>query len=142
MPRLSIYFVRAALIYLSVGATIGGALLWQKGAPPAGPLWRLLPAHIELILIGWILQLVMGVAYWILPRFGNGRPRGRPGLAWSAFALLNAGLLAVTVSSISGAAAGWHLAGTAAEAAGVALFAISIFPRIKPFAEEPETTNS
>lgn len=92
MPRLSIWFIRAALIYLAVGFTFGALLLANKGFPISPQLWRLLPAHIELLLVGWTLQLAMGVAFWILPRIRATRGVVRP--AWAAFALLNGGLLA------------------------------------------------
>jgi hypothetical protein len=93
MPLVSVWFVRAALLYLGAGFTLGALLLANKGSGFAPHLWHWLPVHIELLLIGWFVQLVMGVAYWIFPRFGMTRAaRGREGLAWLALALLNAGI--------------------------------------------------
>ena len=60
MPRLSIWFIRSALIYLALGFTFGALLLANKGFPIIPEIWRLLPAHIELLLVGWTLQLAMG----------------------------------------------------------------------------------
>ena len=28
-------------------------------------IWTLLPLHIEVVLVGWIVQLAMGVVYWM-----------------------------------------------------------------------------
>jgi heme/copper-type cytochrome/quinol oxidase subunit 1 len=53
-------------------------------------LWRLLPVHIEFLLFGWIVQLVLGVASWIFPRFW--RSRGNQTPAWISFGLLNLGV--------------------------------------------------
>jgi hypothetical protein len=39
-------------------------------------LWMLLPFHVEFELLGEIVQLVMGVFFWILPRFSNSPMRG------------------------------------------------------------------
>ena len=67
MPRLSVWFVRASLIYLLVGFTFGALMLAEKGIPYYPPIFNLLPIHIELLLIGWLVQLAMGVA---IDRFG------------------------------------------------------------------------
>ncbi|HEU4475029.1 MAG TPA: hypothetical protein VFR72_09320, partial [Gemmatimonadales bacterium] len=94
MPRLSVWMIRAALIHLATGFTIGALLLIHRGAPlhPAVPLLR--PAHAELLLLGWTMQLAMGVAFWILPRFRTGSERGDERPALLAFLLLNVGVIA------------------------------------------------
>ena len=136
MPRASIWLVRTALLHLGVSATFGAALLWDKGAHAWGALWRLRPVHVELTLLGWLLQLAMGVAFWILPRLRvDGRPtRGRERLIWWSYGLLNAGLAAVVAATLLAAgprqAAGVAL-GRLAEAAAVALFAWHAWPRVR-----------
>jgi hypothetical protein len=53
-------------------------------------------SQLHLLVVGWITQLAIGVAYWIFPRFlkdQDPRPRGSDRLAWLVFASLNAGLL-------------------------------------------------
>ena len=92
--------------------------------------WRLLPVHIEMLLTGWIVQLAMGVAFWILPRFQSSRGDVRP--AWAAFALLSAGLLLVVAGTLAGAPGWTALAGRLAEMAAVAAFALNAWPRVKP----------
>ena len=52
MPRLSVLFVRAALLYLLLGLTLGMLLLWNKGILISPMIWLLLPAHIEFLQIG------------------------------------------------------------------------------------------
>lgn len=102
MPRVSVWFVRAALLYLGAGFTLGALLLANKGSGFAPHLWRWLPVHFELLLIGWFVQLVMGVAYWIFPRFGMTKAaRGRERLAWLALALLNGGIGLACVGLVS-----------------------------------------
>ena len=73
MPRLSQWIIRATFIYLLVGFTVGAFLLAHKGVPLHPALWSLLPAHIEFLLMGCVVQLTMGVAFWILPRYGRNR---------------------------------------------------------------------
>lgn len=94
MPQLSTSFIRAALIHLVVGVLFGGLILSAKGLPISlGWSWLLLAAHVQLMLGGWMIQLALGVAYWILPRRDGSGDRGRPAGAWLCFALLNAGVI-------------------------------------------------
>ena len=95
MPRLTVWMVRAALLHLGAGFTFGALMLLNKGAPVSGEIWRLLWPHVELVLLGWTLQLGMGVAFWIMPRFSGERRYGRVWLGWAAFGLLNAGVVTV-----------------------------------------------
>lgn len=130
MPHLSIWFIRAALIYLAAGFTLGALMLANKGVPLDPAFWRLLPVHIEILLVGWLAQFAMGVAFWILPRFHASRGDVRP--AWVAFALLNAGLLLAIMATLVGAPSWIGLAGRLAEVAAVAAFALNAWPRVKP----------
>jgi hypothetical protein len=132
MPRLSRLFVRAALLYLALGFTFGALLLAHKGVPLHPALWSLLPAHIEFVLVGWMVQLALGVAFWILPRFAREPKRGDERPAWVAFILLNLGIWAVSfVPLLDGF--GWlGPAGRAAQAAGVLAFAFYAWARVKP----------
>lgn len=129
MPRLSLWFVRASLIYLLLGFTFGALILAQKGISYYPPVWYLFPVHVEFLLIGWLAQLAMGVAFWILPRFSTGQPRGNVGLIWASFALINAGLLI-------GSAQPWFpvatLTARIVEVVAGIIFAIGLWRRVKP----------
>lgn len=130
MPRLSVYFVRASLIYLLIGFTFGGLLLANKGIMISPAIWALLPIHIELAFVGWMIQLAMGIAFWILPRFSKGKPRGDERLSWLAFVFVNTGILCVALQ-ISETA--WlAFAGRILETMGLIAFAIGNWKRIKP----------
>lgn len=131
MPRLSVYFIRAALLHLAFGFTVGGLILATKGVPLLPEVWRLRPAHLESLLIGWMVSLTMGVAFWILPRF-TAEPRfGRVRLGWGALLLLHTGVIAASVGQIA-ALPPLTLAGRLAECAAVLAFVVMIFPRVKP----------
>ncbi len=132
MPRLSVWFVCAALVHLALGFTAGALMLYNKGVPLAPELVRLLPAHVEFVLFGWTVQLAMGVAFWILPRFAGGASRGRVWLAWLALGLLNTGVWLAG----AGAALDWPpavlLLGRLCEIAAAVAFALHAWPRVKP----------
>ena len=56
-----------------------GALLW--------------PTYVHLLVVGWLTQLIFGVAFWMFPRHSPGTPRGSERLGWACYSLLNSGLL-------------------------------------------------
>jgi hypothetical protein len=133
MPRLSVWMIRAALTHLGIGFLFGGLMLANKGVPFEPRLWRLLPVHIDLLLIGWLLQLAMGVAFWIAPRFSD-RPRyGRAWLVGAAFILLNSGVLLSAGGDWSGTP-GATLVGWGCILTAGLCFVIHLVPRIKPLA--------
>ncbi|GAB5602667.1 hypothetical protein FJNA_11920 [Thermus sp. FJN-A] len=78
-------FVRAALLYLVYTALLG--TLFYLFPSLTGP-FR--PSHVHAGLVGFFLQMVMGVAYWMMPRPGGLRQDRLEGLT---FLLLNGGLL-------------------------------------------------
>jgi hypothetical protein len=128
--------VRAALVYLVGGMAMGSWMLIvqaERGYGP-GPPWGVLHAH--LLLVGFLLMLIFGVAFWMFPRVGGQRIRGEVG--WVSFALVNAGLLLRLLSEPladdgRGPAAWRALLGVAAvlPALGAVAFAIAIWPRVR-----------
>lgn len=133
MPRLSAWFIRAALTWLAVGFTAGALLLANKGWPISAGLWRLLPLHMEALLVGWLMQLAIGVAYWILPRWQNQRGEVRP--AWAAFFLINVGVLFAAIAPWTSEPSRLMTLARSLEAVGAAGFALHAWPRVKPFME-------
>lgn len=136
MPRLSVWMIRLALIHLLGGFAIGALLLAHKGVPflPAGAV-RLRPMHVELLTLGWTMNLAMGVAYWILPRRGSDGARGG-GLVVAACVLLNAAVLLVGFGQLAGGGTPIPLAGKMAEAGAAALFAVHAWGRLRPSVTE------
>lgn len=130
MPRLSVWSVRLALIYLLLGFTLGTLLLINKGLPFASWVWKLLPIHIAFLIFGFIIQLAMGVAFWILPRFPGGR-RGPAMPGWTAILMLNLGIWVVSYQAWFGLAGPVLLVGRMLEGLAGLLFVVYIWMRIK-----------
>lgn len=127
MPRVSAWFIRIALCHLVVGFIIGAVLLTSKGVPLGFNPWALRPIHIEMLLVGWMMQLVMGVAIWIFPRFVLRRtPRRSAATAWAALALINVGVLLV------GCGGSLLAAGRVTEIGAAASFALHLWGRVSP----------
>ncbi len=139
MPRLTVWFVRMALVHLLIGFTLGALLLIQKGTLWLPWIWRFHPVHVDMVLLGWMGQLAMGFAYWILPRFGFERRRSwLAGLAWlctngGLFLLLLIAWLQISVEM-------WFVARTL-EVMGVLSFALHAWPRVKPAIVSTETAS-
>ena len=134
MPRLTVWMVRTSLLQLGIGFTVGMLMLFNKGIPFDPAIWRLLPIHIEMVLLGWTMQLAMGVAFWVLPRFSAAPRYGHERLGWLAYALLNGGLIIFVAGTwINGE---WlSFVGRAVELSAVVCFAVMIWPRVKALSQ-------
>jgi hypothetical protein len=131
VPRLSVWFVRASLVYLLAGFTLGTLMLVLKAVARHGEMARFLVPHLEFLLVGAIVQLTMGVAFWILPRFEGGVSRGAVGYAWLAFVLLNAGVILAGVGALTPVRDVAHPTGRVAEAAAAIAFGLHAWRRVK-----------
>lgn len=111
----------------------------QKGGFVSLSAWQLLPAHIEILLVGWTAQLAMGVAFWIFPRYAPleprtqaRRPRGEERPVWLAFVLLNLGVFLTAFGVLLGMSPWVRLVGRGAVAIAVLLFAWNAWGRVRP----------
>lgn len=133
MPYLSVLLVRTALCWLAAGVAMGALLLASKAAPLPAGVFRLFHVHSEAVLIGWMVQCAMGVAWWILPKYPRLPERGPAAPVWVAWVLLNAGVLLAGVGRSLGAPDAVVLAGRSAELLAAAAFAVAAWPRVKAF---------
>jgi heme/copper-type cytochrome/quinol oxidase subunit 1 len=130
MPRASTWAIRLSLIHFTAGILLGATMLFSKaGVGSVGMLNHRL-THVHMMLFGWLVQFVIGVAYWILPKFSEAPRRGNTTLIWGSLLALNLGALLGTgepwVPSLGGA--GWSL-----EILACLLFSVHLWPRIKGF---------
>lgn len=130
MPKLSQLFIKTSFGYLILGFTFGALLLAHKGQPIHPALWRWLPAHIEWLLIGWVAQLTLGVAFWIMPRFWKEPRRGKTTGAYVALGLLNLGIVLCSLGPVFQWTPWVIVIGRLAEVGAALAFAHAIFPRI------------
>jgi hypothetical protein len=131
MPRLSVWFIRASLAYLAIGFTFGAFMLANEGLALGLSLDQILPVHMEFLLVGWMMQFALGVAYWILPRYVKGLPRGNEVIAKMSLISLNLGILMVAMTAIIRLK--WFtVSGRVLEAACILLFLWGAWRRIRP----------
>lgn len=90
MPTLTRTYIKSALVYLVLALSMG---VWLAAGEllPAPP--GLLPTYFHAFLVGWVTQLIFGVAHWMFPKFSRDQPRGNEQIGWAAFWLLNLGLI-------------------------------------------------
>lgn len=131
MPRFTFWAVRLSLIYLLLGFSLGALLLANKGILFAAWIWKLLPLHIEFLMFGFISQLVMGIAFWILPRFSGGL-RGNESNYWVTIIFMNIGLWMVGGESWFGQPGWLLLVGRVFEGLAALLFTLNSWLRVKP----------
>ena len=94
MPKLARWAMRAAFIYLVLGAA-GAVLYWTNVLWPWWPpLSAVSPTYLHLIVVGWLTQMIFGVIYWMFPVISKAHPRGDGRIGWATFICLNAGLIA------------------------------------------------
>ena len=127
------WLIRASMVHLLSGALLGAAYLSLKAAG-----WFVfsashLPVHVEQMLIGWLVQLVIGVAYWILPRRAEQDPVVHTRLMWLVFVLLNGGVLVAALGEDPGLPRGLALGGRIAETLAVVLFASHAWRRQRAY---------
>ena len=134
MPPVTRWLLRAGMFWLLAGLA-GGVLVAARPSFLPAAVGTAGPAVFHLLTVGWLTQLIFGVAHWMFPRAPAGPPRGREGLLWLAFAFLNGGLLLrLAAEPLAGLG---HAAPVALPASGLLQFGAAvcfvahIWPRVR-----------
>lgn len=138
MPIESRLFVKTSLVALAL-AFVWGAVMAVREALGYGvdPIWAVEHAH--LAFVGWLVNVVVGIALWFLPldreRFPATAGRYPPGLPFVVWALLNGGLVLRIVSEPLLATGAWArvalVVASVAQVAAIALFAYVAWARVR-----------
>ena len=135
MPPLTRLFIKTGLLYF-VTALLLGSLIYVRPLAVAIPwLAGATPIYFHLFMVGWVTHLIIGVAYWMFPRFSREQPRGSQGLAWSVYFLLNSGLLLrVVVEPLQSrfpTLGRWLVVAALLQWLGGLAFVVNSWPRVK-----------
>lgn len=100
LPTLTRWFIKSAMLYLMAALLLSIALQppLRQELPFLAAMW---PTYLHLLVLGWLTQLIFGVALWLFPKYSPSRPRGDERLSWASFLLLNLGLLLRAVAEPS-----------------------------------------
>lgn len=92
MPDLSRYMIKTSLVYLA-GALLVGIALTPPVVAQMPAVAAVQPGYVHLFVVGWLSQLIFGVAYWLFPRHSRAAPYGNQRLPVLGFVSLNIGLV-------------------------------------------------
>ena len=90
MSKTTLGFIYSGMAYLVIGVTLGALFYIVPGTQ------RLYSVHAHINLVGFVVFLIFGIGYHILPRF-RGRPLHSERLAWFQLWVANVGLLGLSV---------------------------------------------
>lgn len=131
-------FIKTGIGFLFVGLVLGLWLLARREIFGQWPSPYLVSAHAHLVLVGFVLFLIMGVALWLFPRAAKDDARYRPALVETAYWLLLVGTAARFVAEASRAwisvpALGWVVViGAMVQMAGIGVYFWTMWTRIRP----------
>ena len=137
MPPLIRRYIKTSFAFLLLGLALGGYLIVSQFVLGVYPSRLLVTAHVHLLLVGFMLMIVMGVATWMFPRPGAGDTRYRPELAEVVYGLIAPATAlraaAETMLALTGATwLGWLIAaGGLGQLAAVALFVRNMGWRVR-----------
>jgi hypothetical protein len=137
LPILTRLWIKTALVYFVLALLLGILLAGQSAGLIHLPVQSLFPSYIHFLAVGWISQLIIGVVFWMFPKYTQNKPRRSEGLGWVTYITLNLGLLLRLVgeplhATTNAAWAGWLMAVSALLLliAGTA-FVINTWGRVK-----------
>jgi heme/copper-type cytochrome/quinol oxidase subunit 1 len=137
VPPLVRRYVKTSFLFLLLGLGLGA---WVQVTQLLGghyPPRLHVTAHAHVLLVGFVLMLIMGVATWMFPRPARGDRRYRPELAEAVYWLLTAATAARAVGELAAGltgAPGWRwllTVGGLGQLAGGILFVVNMWPRVR-----------
>ncbi len=145
MTPLVRLYVKTSFAFLLAGLLVGGYVTLVVNAAGRAVAWPLITAHVHLLLVGFLLTLVFGVATWMFPRPARDDARYRPWVAWLVYWLLTGSTVIRTVGEIGAALAGTRgsvlaaVGGLGQLAAGL-LFVVNMWTRVRMPGGSPPST--
>lgn len=137
MTALIRRYIKTSFAFLLAGLALGGYLVVAQFMAGVYPSRLLVTAHVHLLLVGFMLMIVMGVATWMFPRPARDDRRYRPELAevvyWvmAVSTAVRAAAEILTAVDSAGALRPLIAAGGLGQLAGAALFVINMWWRVR-----------
>jgi hypothetical protein len=139
-------YIKTSFGFLLVGLLLGAYIITAQFVFDVSPPRLLTTAHAHLLLVGFMLMMVMGVATWMFPRPARDDTRYRPELAeavyWTVTAATALRAVAEVTVALTGALGlrGLIALGGLGQLAGTALFVVNMWWRVRmPPAAAPPT---
>lgn len=130
-------YVKTSFTFLLLGLGLGAVIVVMQYVAGTYPPRIHVTAHVHLLLVGFVLMIVMGVATWMFPRPARDDARYRPQLAEVVYWVMT---IATGVRAASEIAAGFSAApvfrfgiaaGGLGQFAGTILFVVNMWTRVR-----------
>jgi cbb3-type cytochrome oxidase subunit 1 len=136
-------YIKTSFVFLLLGVLLGGYIVVAEFVAGSYPSRLLITAHVHLLLVGFLLMIVMGVATWMFPRPGRDEIHYRPALAEAVYWIMTVATALRAAAEI--ATSLWSLAplrlaiaaGGLGQLAGTALFVVNMWWRVRMPAATP-----
>jgi cbb3-type cytochrome oxidase subunit 1 len=130
-------YIKTSFVFLALGLLLGGWISVGQLLLGAHPPRLFITAHVHLLLVGFMLMIVMGVATWMFPRPARDDTRYSPELAETVYWVMTVSTPVRAAAEILVPFSGapdlrWIIAlGGLGQLAGAALFVLNMWPRIR-----------
>ena len=137
VPSLVRRYIKTSLIFLTAGLLLGAYLIVGEFVIGRYPPRLFITAHVHLLLVGFMLMMVMGVATWMFPKAARDVGRYRPGLAEAIYWVMTVSTTARALAEIaapfvmSPALRFVIAAGGIGQLGGAALFVVNMWSRVR-----------
>ena len=144
MPPLIRRYIKTSFAFLMAGVLLGSYVSVGQYVVGTYPPRLIITAHVHVLLVGFMLMIVMGVATWMFPRPARDDARYRPELAeavyWTVTATtcVRAGAEILGAYADSSALRAAIALGGLGQAAGVLLFVINMWTRVRMPSTAPQ----
>jgi cbb3-type cytochrome oxidase subunit 1 len=126
MTSLVRRYIKTSFVFLLAGLVVGGYLIVAEFVVGVSPARILVTAHVHLLLVGFVLMIVMGVATWMFPRPGREETRYRPWLAEVVYWMVTLATAVRAIAEILLALAPTPLLGITVAAGGLGQLAAAV----------------
>jgi len=143
VPPLIRRYIKTSFVFLVAGLLLGGYILVAEFVAGAHPPRLFITAHVHLLLVGFMLMLVMGVATWMFPRPARDDARYRPELAEAVYWVMTTATALRAAAELGAGLGGAPLlrvlvaVGGLGQLAGAALFVANMWWRVRMPAVPP-----
>jgi cbb3-type cytochrome oxidase subunit 1 len=144
VPPLIRRYIKTSFVFLLIGLALGGYIIISEFVVGIHPPPLFITAHVHLLLVGFVLMLIIGVATWMFPRPARDDGRYRPELTEAVYWIMTVSTIARAVAEIGVGL--WGLAalrllvavGGLGQLAGAAAFVVNMWWRVRmPSAAAP-----
>ena len=85
------YFIKTSITFLLTGILTGLYMIISRNVFQTGYTYNMISAHTHILLVGFMLMMIMGVALWFFPRAEKEDKKYNPTLIWITYWMITFG---------------------------------------------------